>query len=68
MTEMHKGTKSMRTLSHEADPMYPIIQATILNESCPIKYMLKEVKAPKNEEIAIPTISNVVISVLVFDF
>ncbi len=58
----------IETFIHDAAPTYPIIHATILKESWPIMYMLKEVKAPRKEEIAIPTISNVVISVFVLDF
>ena len=58
----------METFNHDAAPIYPIIHVTILKESCPIIYILKEVNAPRKDEMAIPTISNVVISVFVLDF
>ena len=47
------------TLFQVAFPKYPIIHIVILKESSPIIYIAKEVKAPRNEETAIPTIRRV---------
>ncbi len=47
------------TLFHVAFPKYPIIHIVILKESSPMRYIAKEVNAPKNDETAIPTIRRV---------
>lgn len=49
---------------HDEYPKYPIVHIIILNESSPIKYIAKDVKAPKNADIAIPTISKLEIFLL----